>query len=556
VTHSAPAHRRFEFRSRRMLVPCFLRPLLIGSAFVAFAMTLSSCKVGPDYKYPYYSAQDLINEQWRAADPGMVKQTPQQNIEWWKVFNDPKLDSLIEEAAAQNLTLHAAGLRIIESRLARSASKWAMAPGARISGSAARVELSQNVKPDVSVSDFRTRLGDILATRLPDITVTPEMNVYRAGVDAIWDIDVWGKSRRRIESNRAAFDASVANYDDVLVSLIAEVAASYIEIRTLQQRLDLVNESIALQKMVLAAAEGRVGKNDGADLDVELARTILCDTMAIVPTLEGALSQAASGLCVLLGKPPYDIVQELGDVRTIPAAPVEVMIGAPADLLRRRPDIRRAEREAAAQCALIGVAKADLYPSFALFGGLGLGSSNTGVFFESDSVTSKYGGLFGWNILLYPLLQQNVRFQDAKFQESILYYKQTVLTASREVEDAATLFVKTQQRLPLLLESSEASKRSADLATDKYGNGEAHFSSVLDSLQLFLQQEDRYTEARGQAALSLIATYKALGGGWEIHRGKEVVPEEIKEQMRKETDWRRFDGPLMLRTDDARGAAQ
>ncbi len=536
-----------------------LRVSGIGLGLAYMMLLMAGCAVGPNFESP----QSPVAGKWNLADEQKVKTAPADTREWWKVFNDPQLNSLINQAYQQNPGLQAAGLRIIQSRLSRAASVWTFFPVLRTSGEASHHHFSENVEPNVNYKNGSAevhlsegRLGDYISSILghkvdvtaPELTPLREMDLYRAGVDAAWEIDIWGRTRRDVEAHSAELQASIADYDSALVSLTGEVALSYIEIRTLQQRLKVADENITVLKNALEIAQGRAHEGEVTQLDVHLARTLLLNTQANVPLLEAALNQAENGLCILLGKQPYAIGKELGAAHGIPVPPPSVAIGAPADLLRRRPDIRMAENLAAADCARIGAAKAGVYPSFTLFGALGLSSSKSNMFFKDDSVRSTYGGLFSWNILLYPIIQDVVRLRDAQFQESVLNYKNTVLMAAQEVESAATAYVKAQERLPLLAESSAASHQAVDLATSQYKRGTVDFSKVTDSLAYFVQGNETLAEANGQAAVALVATYKALGGGWEIRHGQEVVPEEIKQQMKKDTEWWTFDGPTMLDT--------
>lgn len=542
----------YERLPRRDFGEAVLRVAVLASALM-IAVFLTACRVGPSFR----PVKSPMAEKWKATSDQRIKGEPVDSREWWKAFNDQTLNGLIQQAYEQNLDLQAAGLRIIQSRLARATSVWTLFPAGQVSGQAVHTRMSQNVSPDVNIkkkdsAKFDNILTDALKQKitgaLPDISVTPELDIYKAGLDAIWELDVWGKTRRKIEAGSGELSASIADYDNILVSLSGEVAALYIDIRTIQQQLRIAHENIAILQNVTGVVQKRRSKNIVTDLDVDLAGTVLRDVQASVPALEAALSQAENALCVLLGKAPYDIAKELGDSTRIPIASKDIAIGAPADLLRRRPDVRGAEHLAAAQCARIGQAKASLYPSFTLLGSLGLQSSKSNMFFKDDSVRGAYGGMFSWNILLYPVIQDAVRAQDAKFHEAVAFYKSTVLNAAREVETAATAFVKAQDRLPLLTENADASQRAIRRASEQYEMGVTPFVTVVNSAQFLVQERDRAAQAQGQVALALVATYKALGGGWEIREGKEVIPEETKKQMRKETDWWSIEGPRMLTT--------
>ena len=248
-------------------------------------------------------------------------------------------------------------------------------------------------------------------------------------------------------------------------------------------------------------------------------------------------------MSILLGIPPNDLKDVLGDEGgVIPTAPAEVAVGMPAEILRRRPDVRRAELQAASQSALIGVAQAELYPSFSLFGSFGLASSSTGSsdfgdLVQIDSFTSTIGPSFSWPILNYGRIKNNIRVQDARYQQSIINYKNTVLLAVREVEDAMVSFLKSREQANYLQTSVEASNRSVEISLIQYRDGVTDYTRVLNSQEFLVQQQDSYTAIRGDVARSLIAMYKALGGGWELRQGQAIIPSDVKDEMMQRTDW-------------------
>lgn len=536
--------------------------------FIAFLLVLglSGCAIGPNFKRP----ETALAEKWMAAGQQQIIGKPVDQTEWWKVFHDPVLDALVAQAQSQNLTLQAAALRIVQERAVKSGAIWTEFP-LLLGPNASYTEwhYSRNVKPDVEIKkgSFQViqngrrvrqpRRDRILLPRLaanlpqveitrPEVTFSDEVQIYQAGFDAIWELDVWGQKRRLIEAASASFRASIADYDGVLVSLTAEVAATYIEIRTLEDRLRTTREDITVLEQFLEAAQGRAHEAQVTDLDVQMARTILTDTQASIPALESALKVAKNGLCVLLAKPPQDLHRELGGPRPIPAPPSEVAVGIPADLLRRRPDVRMAELEAWAQCARIGVAKGRLLPSFSLLGSVGFASSSTGNFFDDKSFRSIYGGAFNWNPIIYPFTIEPVRIQDAKFQESIAEYKETVLRAAQEVEDASARFLGAQDELKKFDQSAEASRRATNLALGQYELGTLPFPGTVEALQYLVTQQDRAIQTRGDVSLNLVALYKALGGGWQLSRDKPLLPEDVTNQMKKRTDWWSFTGKWEL----------
>jgi NodT family efflux transporter outer membrane factor (OMF) lipoprotein len=469
------------------------------------------CMVGPDYVRPDAD----VNQSWLDAQDPRVKPDPVEQVEWWRTFDDPLLDALVEEAYAQNLTLRQAAVRVVQAMAARGIAVGELFPQSQeVGGSYDRTKLSENIGEPIR---YRSSWG--------------------IGFDAAWELDVWGKYRRNIESADASLDASLASYDDVMVSLVAEVAATYVELRTLQIRIRIALDNIEIQEESLRLAESRFRNGQTSELDVAQAESVLEQTRAAVPALRIDLQQAMYQLNFLLGSPPRDLLERLGEAGQIPTAPTEIAIGIPADLLRRRPDIRLAERQAAARSAQIGVAAADLYPSFFLSGSLGLQSDSSGDLFEGDSWTGSITPGFSWPILNYGRIKNNVRVQDAAFQATILDYQNAVLAAAQEVESGLAGFLGAQEQVEHLAASVDASRRSLELSTIQYREGSSTFTRVLNSQTQLRAVEESLATTQGQVAQNLIATYKALGGGWEIRRGVDILPEETRQEMEKRTDW-------------------
>ena len=469
------------------------------------------CMVGPDYVRPDAD----VNQSWLQTEDPRVKTDQAYEIEWWKTFNDPVLDSLVEEAYAQNLSLRQAAVRVLQAMAERGIAVGQLFPQTQeLNGSYGREKLSENPEPSSTYGSS-----------------------WSVGFDATWELDVWGKFRRSIESADAGLDASLASYDNVMVSLVAEVAATYVELRTLQVRIEIADKNIKIQEESLQLAESRFRAGATSELDVAQATSVLEQTRAAVPALRIQRQQAMYQLNLLLGTPPRDLLERLGEPGGIPTASSEVAVGIPADLLRRRPDIRLAERQAAAQSAQIGVAEADLYPAFFVSGSLGLRSDSTGSLFDSDSWTGSIMPGFSWPILNYGRIKNNVRVQDAAFQAAILNYQSSVLTAAQEVESGLVAFLGTQEQVGYLQESVKASQRSLELATMRYREGSSTFTRVLNSQTQLRDVEESLAATQGQVSTSLIATYKALGGGWEIRQGMNILPQETKEEMENRTDW-------------------
>ncbi len=487
-----------------------LGPLAVGCL-------VSGCiTVGPNYVRPSVD----VAEQWIDADDPRIKTEPAAYRDWWTIFNDPVLNALVGVAYKQNLTLHAAGVRILEARAALGMAVGRQYPQTQeATGQISRIWVSENESP------------------LPIAPPATAFDLWRAGFDVGWELDFWGKLRRGVESANADLGASIANYDDILVSLVAEVAATYARIRTFEERLKVARENVEIQERSFRITDVRFRHGLVTELDVQQSKAVLWDTEASIPNLEGRLRQAHNALGVLLGVPPAEVQGILERAGPIPTAPPDVAVGMPVELLRRRPDIRRAERELAAQSARIGLAKSDFYPQIALAGSFNLAAENAADVFKGSSFTGFAGPAFVWPLFNYGRITNHVRVQDARFQQLAVNYHNTVLRATQEVEDAIVAFLQAQEERRFLGESVDASKRSVDLALIQYREGFIDFTRVLQSQELLVRLQDRLAETTGAIVTNLIAVYKALGGGWQIRDGEPFVPGEIQEQMRERTNW-------------------
>jgi NodT family efflux transporter outer membrane factor (OMF) lipoprotein len=475
--------------------------------------------LGPDFVKPKAPEEKA----WISQDAG-IKTTPMQQVAWWQTFNDPVLDSLIEKAYRQNVSLQVAGLRILEARARLGIAVGQMYPQTQQAGGAASaVKLSEN-SPNFSSAEERS------------------FRDYQIGFDASWEIDFWGRYRRGIQSAESSLAATVADYDNALVSLSAEVARTYVTVRTLEERLQIAHDNIKLQQESLHIANVRFAAGITTELDVQQARSNLANTQALVPSTLSSIHKARNALAILLGILPTELQDHLDGTGKIPTVPVEIATGIPAEVLRRRPDIRQAEALAASQSALIGVAESDLYPQFTLLGSIGFGTSDTfdsraGDLFDSDSLQYSAGPAFTWNILNYGRLKNNVRVQDARYQQTIMNYRNTVLTAYQEVEDALAGFIQSRKESDFLGEGTRAAKRSVEIANTQYRDGTVDFQRVVDSERALVGQQDEWTRARGDIAINLIALYKALGGGWELRQGQEFISDANRRAMEQRTDW-------------------
>jgi NodT family efflux transporter outer membrane factor (OMF) lipoprotein len=481
--------------------------------------------VGPDYVKP------IVPEpvKWLESDKTEIKTAEMDFSRWWTVFKDPVLNRLVNAAYQQNLPLQIAGVRILEARAQMGIAVGFQYPQTQRVGGEATVNQISDRAPNARTSD-------------------KYFYDYQTGFDAAWELDVWGKFRRAVQSQAANLELTIASYDDVLVSLTAEVARTYLIMRTTEERLEVARENVKIQGRSLQIAEVRFKAGAVTELDVTQARSLLRGTEATIPLLESDLRQSKNALAILLGKLPGDIDNMLGGSGLIPQVPGEVAVGIPAELMRRRPDIRAAERALAAQSSLIGVAKADLYPQFTLFGSIGLQatnktsgfSNNKSTFtdlFDNDSLTYFAGPSINWNLFQYGRITNQVRVEDARFQELMVNYESTVLQASQEVEDAMVSFLRSKEAVMFLAEAVQASKRSVDLSLIQYREGLVDYQRVLDTQRFLTEQQDDLVFTAGTVVTSLVGMYKALGGGWEIRGGQDFVPAEIKQQMAERTNW-------------------
>ena len=515
---------------------------LIFGPVISFVLLLTGCAVGPDYIRP--EAQE--HKKWIEEKDPVIKSEPADFGRWWTVFNDHVLNTLVEMAFQQNLPLRIAGIRILEARARLGIATGNLYPQSQgVKGNYAYTDVSKNTANSQRGADFHYGNIDL-------------------GFDAAWELDFWGKFRRAVESDMGKLEASIASYDDILVTLTAEVARTYIFICTQEARLAIARENVKIQEGSLHIAETRFKEGEITELDVQQAIALLRDTQATIPRIQAGLRQYKNGLAILLGIFPGELKDILKAPKLIPAVPAEVRVGVLSELLRRRPDIRLAERQLAAQSALIGVAKADLYPHFSLFGSIGLRSSDSdvpeagyhgGSSFsdrgESDSIEFFGGPAFTWNIFNYGRIKNRVRVQDARFQQLIINYQNTVLRAAQEVEDAMVAFLRSQDEVKFLSESVKAATRSVDISMIQYREGLVDYQRVLDSQRFQTHEQNLLTEIRGSVVLNFIAMFKALGGGWQIREGRDFVPGEILEKMQDRTNWGNLLTPTKLETPPA-----
>jgi NodT family efflux transporter outer membrane factor (OMF) lipoprotein len=495
------------------------------------AVVLCGCtRVGPEYIRPETS----LSPEWLEAHDSRVKTDPAEYRAWWEVFDDPNLDTVIDRAYRENLSLKIAGVRVLEARAQLGIAVGGLYP--------------QSQFADGHLTFTRSSGRSSAAGRQPGI----DLSIWedRIGLGAGWEIDFWGKFRRSVEAADADLRGAVADYDHALVTLTADAATLYVQIRTTGRRLEIARQNVETQKESLRIAEARFQGGTTTQRDVEQAKTVLYNTEATIPILEAQFRQAENALGVLLGLPPGNLEGYIQGPAMIPAPPPQVAVGIPADLLRRRPDVRGAELQAMAQSARIGVARADLFPAFSLSGTFGFAASDVGRFELSDlssreARTGSFGPSVRWDILNYGRITNNVRVQDARLQELLLAYQNAVLRAQQEMEDSLAGYLRAQENAEFLALSAEAARRSLDLAFVQYQQGITDFTTVLTAQQALLSVQDNLASALGSISANLVALYRALGGGWKIREGKELVPPEVKEVMARRTNWGKLLDPAV-----------
>lgn len=470
--------------------------------------------LGPDYQRPPVS----LAEGWMEAGTAVVDSGREPDRKWWSSLNDPVLSRLIELAYEQNLSLLAAGIRVLEARAQLGVAIGEFYP--------------QQQQLNASVSYNR------LPTSLPYSVVDNTFWQAAFGAQVGWELDLWGKIRRGIESAGSAFLASVAAYDDVLVTLTGDVASTYVKIRTLDAQLAIARDNVVRQRQALAIASARFRGGVVTKRDVYQAENVLGATEAAIPQLNNERRRAIDALCVLLGMPPAPLDRLFAGTSGIPVAPDALAVGIPADLLRRRPDVRQAELRAAAQSAQIGLAKGDLFPAFSLLGTIGSASSSIGQRgLGAGSLTIAAGPAVQWNVLNYGQITNNVRAQDARLQELLVDYQNTVLKAQQEVENGISEFAQSRDEAAFLQKSVRAAIGALEIALLQYKEGTADFTTVLNAEENLYKAQNSLAIAQGNIPLGLIKAYRALGGGWEVRRGRDLVPAATRAEMAKRTDW-------------------
>lgn len=514
-----------------------MRTSLLNSGLSLLTLlVLSGCtKLGPDFNGVEHPP---LPPNWKAASD----QNDTAVTQWWKTFEDPTLNTLVNEAYTQNLDIKSAGLRILQARAALGISQGLTYP--------------QVQTLSAQAASTRSGLG----------------NVDTAGVnfDVGWEMDIWGKYARGIESSQAQLYASVASYDNIMVSVIAEVARNYINYRTAQERLIYARRNVVIQERVSEMTEIQFNSGNVSELDMQQARTQLYNTRTSIPAIEISKVKARNALALLLGTDAahieqllqqtdsrlYDHSNEfigqhkgivqlkegpngLTDVNLVPKPTLDPHYKIDANLLTRRPDIKAAEYLVHANSALIGAKMADLYPSFTLFGTIGYNTSNqSGSWLTgTDPLGVTVGPSFSWNIFNYGRIKNQVHLQDAVFEESLVKYNRSVLSAVSEVSNALSGYVLTRKQQLENQKAVEATIRAFNISVIQYNDGLVNYQRLLTTVEKLTGTQDRFATIKGNVALNAIALYKALGGGWQISRGHTYISKETAEKMKERTDW-------------------
>ncbi|MEG3129934.1 efflux transporter outer membrane subunit [Pantoea cypripedii] len=488
------------------------KPLRFAPSLTALALLLAGCAVGPDYQPPHAqtpgSYHDLASQE--ASKPLSAATNPL----WWKTFNDPQLDSLITRAIADNLTLQQAVLRIAGAREQLAQARGGLFP--TLSGSAKVTRQQLGLKGLLESNGVYDQVDSDVADQLNGLTHS--VNLYQGSFDASWELDLWGKVRRQMEMANAQQQAAIEQRNDALVSLQAEVARAYLQLRGAQAVLQTLQQQIAIAQQTSELTQSQQRNGMAPLTDVENARAQLASLNAQLPQYQAQEHQAMNGLAVLLGKTPGSLDNELANDKPLPVLPKLVSVGIPSTLARRRPDIRQAEATLHAQTANIGVSVAELFPSLSLTGQLGVRNTDASYLDNWSSHFYSIGPSLSIPIFQGGQLVANVKLARAEQANAALAYRQTVLTALQDVENALVSYRADQQQVTALNETTDALQHAFDLATDSYRQGISTFLDVLDAQRQLAQAQAQLTQARMQTALDLVALYKALGGGWEPYQ--------------------------------------
>lgn len=481
-------------------------------------LSASGCVVGPKYRAPTADVPhgfDVGPAAPPTTAPSATAPTPRpvDLTRWWHSLEDSELDSLVDRAVKNNLDLRIALARLQQARAAEYVVGGATLPLVDLAAAAGRGSGSNSIKGRVPVplnagadtSQFR------------EIT-------HIAGFDANWEVDLFGRFAHQVEFARAQSQAAYEARNDVLISVVAEVARAYVQTRALQVRLDVADQNIRTQRQTVALVQDRFNRGFTNELDLALARRQLATVEAAVPPLQAALTTSQRRLAVLLGEPPQNLYRELHHPQSLPSAPHKIEPGLPLDLLRRRPDIRQAERQLAAATARLGLATSNLYPRVVFAAGAGLQGQGIGITPVKNALDWNLGPALYWPLLDFGTLDAIIRVEDFRTQEALYSYRRAILDAVAEVDDAIGNYTAQRDRLDRLNDALAASRRAVDLATQRYERGLTEFLNVLDAQRQLYAIQDDYAVGQQAVVLQFIAVYKSLGGGWERYQSVPAIP--------------------------------
>ncbi len=451
---------------------------------------LNACApVGPNYAPPASEAP----KQWNTPlEGGLMERVKTYTAlaSWWNTLDDPILTDLMEKSVSSNLDLKEARSRVREARARRGISESRLYPVVDASAVATRNRLSED------------RYGG------------DEYSLYSAGFDASWELDIFGGTRRRVEAATADVEAKEAAMRDVMVSLLSEVALNYLDVRTVQLGIQVAIENLKAQERSYQLALSRYEAGLTNELSVQQANYNMESTRSKIPILRTRLAEAMNRLAVLLSLQPGALNEELKEPQPIPVPPLKVAVGVPAEALRRRPDVRKAERRLASQTAQVGVATADLYPKFNLIGSIGLETLSLGNVFSASGLAYLIGPSVTWPVFNAGAIRSNITVQTELQKQALFQYESTVLTALEEAENAMVAYAEEQRRMKALNASANAAERAVLLSQSQYQAGLTDFTSVLDAQRSLLSFQEQLAKSKGNVTSNLVRLYKALGGGW------------------------------------------
>lgn len=497
--------------------------LTAQSLLLSFALFISAsgCKVGPDCR----AWHDPLRAEWRQELGNSLRTDQAADPMWWASFDDASLNSLIDRSLSQNLSLQEAAARIQESRARLGVSRGALGPNIDQADSYTRIDISDNGNP-FGITGFGF----------------PPFDLWSSGFDVSWELDIFGRVRRTMEAAHADVHASIEDRNAIQVTLLGDVASNYVIVRAIEQRLANAAENVRIQSETVQVTLDRYEAGDVSELDVSLARTLLFRTQAVIPQLARERDLAINRLCVLQGEQPRELTDIITPEGAIPKPRNQIAIGIPVNLVRQRPDIRRAEWEVVAQSARIGVATAELYPRFSLTGLFTVDSIELNQLFSGDSLAMRVGPQIRWNIFSFGRVRSNIALQNAKFDQSIAQYRKAVLGGVEEVENSLSSYRRYRDAETELAKAVESARKAAATAAEQYREGDVGFQTLLDAERSLAVTQDEHIAMQGNVTLSVVQLYKALGGGWNWRAGQtQLLTSEVSLN-----DQATFDAPSSL----------